>query len=66
VTISVFDRRVLDAYLETRQHITTGHAQAICGALRLPLTANNLARVLRSIDRLTSAAHAHHREQSRP
>jgi hypothetical protein len=61
--LSAFDRRVLDAYLETRQHIATGHAQAICTALGLPLTAHNLARILQSTDRLTRAALALRQEQ---
>lgn len=66
LTISPFDRRVLDAYLACRAAEHHGHAQAICAHMGLRITADNLARVLRSIDRLTTAARALHREQTHP
>ena len=60
MTISPFDRRVLDAYLACAEAEHHGHAQAICAHMGHRLTPANLARVLRAIHRLTAAAREHH------
>jgi hypothetical protein len=63
MALSLFDRTVLDAFLETRQHAANGHAQVICTALGLRLTPTNIARILSAIDRLTAAATALRQQQ---
>lgn len=58
--LDAFDVAVLRAYLATATQEHTGHAQAICSVLRLPLSAQNIARVLRSIRKLERAARELH------